>query len=235
MIRWNERANACVCWEKQDELVITFVYVCVCVWGERNEGESCSNIPEISPVVISRAIENKFVVLDDVRVWWGWYLVHLAVSSDKDDLLVVRVERHDVLLCRWFRAMVLLLPVLNKIAHFLFQCLQEALGCFGPFQFLPKLLGHFASFAIGGLFCLLFCLAARRFGLFLLTRCFLSCYMDVPQRGEVVGNSMLPVSRMNLPIAGKRGLGPWIIQQAICVSQYREREKGSPYEPFSQR
>lgn len=192
------------------------IYVCV---AKRKEEELCSNIPKISPVVISRAIENEFVVLDDVGVWWGGNLVHLTISSDKDNFFVVRVERHDVLFCRRFRTMVLLLPVLDKITHFLFQCLQEALGCFRFFQFLPKLLGHFASLTIRGLLRLLFSLAARRFGLFLLSRCFLGRYMDVPQRGEVVGNSMLPVGGMNLPITGKRGLGPWIIQQAICASQ----------------
>lgn len=152
--------------------------VWVCLAG--TERKRVCNTPKISPVVISRAIENEFVVLDDVGVWWGGNLVHLAVSPNKDDFLVIRVERHDVVLCCRFRVMVLLLPVLDKLAHFLLQRLQEALGCFGLFQFLPKLLGHFASLAIGGLFRLLVCIAASRFRLFFLSSCLLGRYMNVP-------------------------------------------------------
>lgn len=152
--------------------------LCVCL--ARTERRRVCNIPKISPVVISRAIENEFVVFDDVGVWWGGNLVHLAVSPYKDDFLVIGVKRHDVVFCYRFRVMVFLLPILDKLAHFLFQCLQEALGCFGLFEFLPKLLGHFASSAIGRLLGLCVYFATRRFRLFLLSRCLLGRYMNVP-------------------------------------------------------
>ena len=63
----------------------------------------------------------------------------------------------------------------------------------------------------------------------------------IPQRCKIVWHVVLPIGRVNFPIARQRRLSPGVVEQSICaekapsIVQHHPHCTARRYEPFSQR
>lgn len=155
-----------------------------------------------------RRLEKHELALDALLILH--LIVRLTIASNKDNLVVfaVRIRREAVKLC----AALFLFPVLDELAHLAFEIHEQTLCAARALELLAQLLGHnagcrgLASYRLG-----------RGFldvdGDFALD--LLASQAGIPERREVVWDMLNAVGGMYLPVAGRWGLGVWVVQQAI--------------------
>jgi len=192
-------------------------------------------------VVSFQAVKDELLALQLEKFVRGarrrGHIVHFSIPADEDDLvLLFRIWFNDT---TFFHSLALDLPLLNEGPDLFLKILKHALRGLGPLELLPKLLGHFASSLSGSSFynillsSLLSLLACR-----ILLR-----VPRVPERSEVVWDSVNRVCRLDLPVGRLRRLGMWIANKAIysqkpkLVFQLLSKRVGgrSWHEPFSHR